>query len=118
MNEKNKVEIEVQAKGFKEAAEDVELLADAVSAFPSTINIKASECKINIHNTNWIEQKQPEPRYAKGGVINKIVHCGECKKAFDVEGEIICNHLSGMVGLNVVVKADDFCSYGERKDNE
>ena len=44
-----------------------------------------------------------------------IVRCGECKRAFDAEGEIICNHLSGMVGLNVVVKADDYCSYGERE---
>ena len=44
-----------------------------------------------------------------------IVRCGECKRAFDAEGEIICNHLSGMVGLNVVVKADDFCADGERE---
>lgn len=45
-----------------------------------------------------------------------IVRCKECKKAFDAEGEIICNHLSGMVGLNVVVNHDDFCSYGERRE--
>lgn len=44
-----------------------------------------------------------------------IVRCKECKHAFNVEGEWICNHLSGMAGLNVVVKADDFCSYGERE---
>lgn len=47
-------------------------------------------------------------------LYHNLVRCGECKKAFDAEGEIICNHLSGMVGLNVVVNADDFCSYGER----
>ena len=45
----------------------------------------------------------------------EIIRCVECKRAFDAEGEIICNHLSGMVGLNVVVKADDYCSYGERE---
>lgn len=52
----------------------------------------------------------------KGGeYAQDIVRCKECKKAFDAEGEIICNHLSGMVGLNVVVNADDFCSYGSRE---
>lgn len=44
-----------------------------------------------------------------------IVRCKECKNAFNGEGEWICNHLSGIAGLNVVVKADDYCSYGERE---
>ena len=44
-----------------------------------------------------------------------IVRCRECKYARNIEGEWICEHLSGMVGLNVLVKADDFCSYGERE---
>ena len=47
-----------------------------------------------------------------------IVRCKECKNARNIESEWICEHLSGMVGLNVVVNADDFCSYGERKESE
>ncbi|MBR6052010.1 MAG: hypothetical protein IKP68_12530 [Clostridia bacterium] len=46
----------------------------------------------------------------------EVVRCKECKNAFNVEGEWICNHLSGMVGINVVVNSDDFCSYGEEAE--
>lgn len=66
-----KIEIEAQTKGFEEAAEDVEKLAEALDAFPSTINFKAKDCEINIHNTNWIEQKQPKVEYAKGGIVEE-----------------------------------------------
>ena len=45
-----------------------------------------------------------------------IIRCRECKYARNIEGEWICEHLSGMVGLNVLVKADDFCSYGSRSE--
>lgn len=65
------IEIEAKTKGFEDAAEDIEELADALDAFPSTINFKAKDCEINIHNTNWIEQKQPEMQYAKGGIVKE-----------------------------------------------
>lgn len=69
MNKKGTVEVEMKTKGFEDAAEDIEMIADAMDAFPSTINVKARDCEINIHNTNWIEQKQPPQKYAKGGLI-------------------------------------------------
>lgn len=47
-----------------------------------------------------------------------LVRCKECKKSYDVGGEIFCNHLSGMVGCNVLVKPTNFCSYGERRTDE
>ena len=47
-----------------------------------------------------------------------ICFCRECKYARNIEGEWICEHLSGMVGLNVVVKADDFCSYGVKRSEK
>lgn len=68
MNKKGTVEIEMKTKGFEDATENIEMIADAMDAFPSTINIKARDCKINIHNTNWIDQKQPAQKYAKGGL--------------------------------------------------
>ena len=49
---------------------------------------------------------------------DRLVRCKECRKTFEAGGEIICHHLSGMVGCNVSVNPDDFCSYGERSDNE
>lgn len=69
MNKKGTVEVEMKTKGFEDAAEDIEMIADAMDAFPSTINVKARDCEINIHNTNWIDQKQPPQKYAKGGLI-------------------------------------------------
>lgn len=67
MNKKGTVEVEMKTKGFEDAAEDIEMIADAMDAFLSTINVKARDCKINIHNTNWIDYKQPAQKYAKGG---------------------------------------------------
>ena len=43
-----------------------------------------------------------------------IVHCGECKYF----NEDKCWNLKGLNKTDGVVKADDFCSYGERKDDE
>ena len=61
--------------------------------------------------------KQVAIKYINLAPSIDIVRCRECKYARNIEGEWICEHLSGMVGLNVLVKADDFCSYGERNDN-
>lgn len=68
MNDKNTVEIGVKTTGFEEATEQIELMADAMNEFPATVNIKAKECEIGIHTTNYIEMAKPEPSWAKGGV--------------------------------------------------
>ncbi len=68
MKDKNNIEIGVKATGFEEAAEQMELMADAMNEFPATVNIKAKECEISIHTTNYIEMSESEPSWAKGGV--------------------------------------------------
>lgn len=68
MKDKNTVEIGVKTTGFEEATEKLELMADAMNEFPATVNIKAKECEISIHTTNYIEMAKPEPSWAKGGV--------------------------------------------------
>ena len=68
MKNKDTVEIGVKTTGFEEAAEQMELMADAMNEFPATVNIKAKECEISIHTTNYIEMAEPEPSWAKGGV--------------------------------------------------
>ena len=43
-----------------------------------------------------------------------VVRCGECKHMYDGikgDGYLICHK------FNHFIKADDFCSYGERSDN-
>ena len=68
MKDKNTIEIGVKATGFEEAAEQMELMADAIGQLPATVNIKARECEISIYTTNNIEMAEPEPSWAKGGV--------------------------------------------------
>ena len=68
MKDKNAIEIGVKATGFEEAAEQIELMADAMSEFPATVNIKAKDCSVHVHTTNIIERTEPETSWAKGGV--------------------------------------------------
>ena len=68
MEDKNKVTIGIETRGFDEAAEDIELMADAMNEFPATVNIKAKDCRIHVHTRNIIEKAEPEPSWAKGGV--------------------------------------------------
>ena len=44
-----------------------------------------------------------------------LVRCKECKHWLDGSG--LCKHWSKLYG-SVLTKADDFCSYGERKESE
>ena len=43
-----------------------------------------------------------------------VVTCGECKYWLDGSG--LCKHWSKLYG-SVLTKADDFCSYGERRES-
>ena len=46
----------------------------------------------------------------------EVVRCKDCKNRDDITGE--CKHPKA-VGWDVIIPEDnDFCSYGERKDNE
>ena len=46
----------------------------------------------------------------------EVVRCKECKNRDDITGE--CKHPRA-VGWDVIIPEDnDFCSYGERKDND
>lgn len=46
----------------------------------------------------------------------KVVRCGECKHAIRVDGDIICNRLTGLAAANVIVPDYDYCIYGERSE--
>lgn len=60
--------IEIEAHGFEDAAEKVELMADAIDSLPATVNIKAKDCEVNVHTTNIIETKEtPIKEYAPKG---------------------------------------------------
>lgn len=65
MEDKNKITIGIETRGFDEAAEDIELMADAMNEFPATVNIKAKECEIGIHTTNYIEMAKPDPSWTE-----------------------------------------------------
>lgn len=46
--------------------------------------------------------------------MQKIVRCGDCKYYTTNTGLYVCNRLFTVFPM----KPDDFCSYGERKDEE
>lgn len=69
MEHKHTIPVEVNALGFEEAAEKIELMADAIDSLPATVNIKAKDCEINVHTTNIVEKQEPFKTYAPGGVI-------------------------------------------------
>lgn len=57
-----------------------------------------------------------------------VVRCKDCKRSKEFEDHLVCNHALPtksidqyfMVGTDIlaIVKPDDFCSYGERKDGD
>ncbi len=47
-----------------------------------------------------------------------VVRCEVCKNGFKIGNDLLCSHLSGLCGLNVVVNNNEFCSYGERSKHE
>lgn len=73
---------------------------------------------------SWWERTEPTSEFLKGGdILNQIdrepsidiVCCGECKYA-----EVSVSPIAGLwcirFGINdMAMKADDFCSYGERE---
>ena len=54
--------------------------------------------------------------------VVEVVRCKDCKCAYinsfsAASGVAVCKHWSNEA-KTVIVQQDDFCSYGERKDNE
>jgi len=43
-----------------------------------------------------------------------VVRCRDCKHYHDFDTHFDCNHVCGMDD----VRPDDFCSYGERRENK
>ena len=69
MAHKHSIPVEIEAHGFEDAAEKIELMADAIGSLPATVNIKAKDCRINVHTRNIVEPKETFEAYAPGGFI-------------------------------------------------
>ena len=82
MDNKGTVEVEMKTKGFEDATEKIELMADAMDSLPAKVNIKAKDCEVNVHTTNIIEPKETFKTYAPGGIIGP-------KPDYEPEAEII-----------------------------
>ena len=61
----NKIELDVETKGFDEAQEKIEGLVDAYDGFPSQICIKnAKECTFNIYpSQTYIQNGREEQEH-------------------------------------------------------
>ena len=82
MANKNTIPVEIEAHGFEDAAEKIELMADAIDSLPATVNIKAKDCRITVHTRNIVEPKETFKTYAPGGVIKP-------KPDYEPEAEMI-----------------------------
>lgn len=82
MADKHTIPVEIEAHGFEEAAEKIELMADAIDSLPAMVNIKAKDCEVNVHTTNIVEKQEPFKTYAPGGVIRP-------KPNYEPEAEMI-----------------------------
>ena len=87
MAHKNTIPVEIETHGFEDAAEKIELMADAIDSLPATVNIKAKDCEVNIHTTNIIKPKETFKTYAPGGVIRS-------KPEYEYEAEMIDRFIS------------------------
>lgn len=56
---KSTIPVEIKTQGFEDAAEKIELVADAIDSMPATVNIKAKDCEVNVHTTNIIRTQNP-----------------------------------------------------------
>ena len=52
---------------------------------------------------------------AQKTLVKELVRCKECRYWQEYKDEHFCNN---MYGLHEDTNADDFCSYGERKESE
>ena len=66
------------------------------------------------------DRNQYEKGYADGKAeaMAKIVMCKDCEYGIDEEHNGLYSCHASPCGMGGYNKADDFCSYGERKDNE
>ena len=70
------------------------------------------ELRLNHKDVIYIDKKDTARRIEKIQGID-IVQCKECKYERDGEEFMWCEHPRG---LDSIVKPDDYCSYGERKE--
>ena len=57
------------------------------------------------------------PSFKNKADVVEVVRCKDCKHFQPYEGEEHKGDCAELVGLESCVYEDDFCSYGERKDN-
>ena len=51
--------------------------------------------------------------------VTEVVRCKDCKyKLVEYDGTFTCNIFSNRYGLPYRINLDDFCSRGERKEND
>lgn len=112
MNEerKNTITVEMKTEGFEEAGEKIEVIADALDQMPATINLKAKDCGINIHNSIWIDrreenelekERQAEPSEAEIKVTGKAEEESERKPITVIPRDKLNRALTRMVARSI-----------------
>ena len=86
---KNTIAVEMKTEGFEEAGEKIEVIADALDQMPATINLKAKDCEINIHNSIWIDRREGnEPEQERSEYKITATHHGGYVEPSEARNEV------------------------------
>lgn len=75
------------------------------------------------HNYNAaVSFNENQARYIESLGFTGVVFCKDCNHSYEGVANLMCGrcgqHINGIRIGGVSVKAEHFCSYGERKDND
>lgn len=108
MNEEKKhtIAVEMKTEGFEEAGEKIEVITDALNQMPATINLKAKDCEINIHNSIWIDRSkerelEEEPSEAEIEVTGKAEEESERKPITVIPRDRLNRALTRMMARSI-----------------
>ena len=103
----------IDGKILIQRANGVEIYTDEAVPVEYLKNVPAADVAPVVHST-WIEDGDPLMLTCGNcgyGVI-PVVRCRDCKHLGTFRGKLYCRHNCGVVEP----KEDDFCSYGERRE--
>ena len=96
-------------------------LIKEISSITITMNIGRMDCKTLLESAikSYCKAVLNKVKELPAIDVEEVVRCKDCKYFYPfeyIEQQGMCEHRSGLNGTDYCVSEDDFCSYGERKD--
>lgn len=75
------VTVRMEAEGFDEATAKIENFADAMREIPATVNIKARDCNIEVHTSNYVADEDTKVTTRASGQLDILDQRHDIKQA-------------------------------------